>query len=76
MLDFTSALYLGLRHPLGSSRPWAALSLGRPAALQPPPGAGALARELAALQGCEAATLLPSTLHLFWDLFGLSLIHI
>ncbi|KQU74608.1 MULTISPECIES: aminotransferase class I/II-fold pyridoxal phosphate-dependent enzyme [unclassified Rhizobacter] len=71
MLDFTSVLYLGLRHPLGSGRPWAALSLGRPAALQSPPGAAALARELAALQGCEAATLLPSTLHLFWDLFGL-----
>lgn len=30
-----------------------------------------MARELAALQGTEAATLLPSTLHLFWDLFGL-----
>src|SRR5262249_33706592 len=28
-------------------------------------------RQLAALQGCERATLLPSTLHLFWDLFGL-----
>ncbi len=71
MLDFTSALYLGLRHPAGSGRPWPALSLGLPAALQLPPGAASVASELASLQGCETATLLPSTLHLFWDLFGL-----
>lgn len=71
MLDFTSALYLGFRHPGGSSPPWEALTLGRPAALQEPPGAVAVAAELAALQGCEAATLLPSTLHLFTDLFGI-----
>ena len=70
MLDFTSALYLGLQHPSGSAAPWQALTLGRPAALQEPPQAAAVACRLAALQGCEAATLLPSTLHLFWDLFG------
>jgi 8-amino-7-oxononanoate synthase len=69
MLDFTSSLYLGLRHPAGSGRQWPALTLGKPAALQAAPGAEAVAAELAALQGCEAATLLPSTLHLFWDLF-------
>ena len=71
MLDFTSALYLGFTHPSDSARPYRALTLGRPAALQEPPGAVAAATELAALQGCEAATLLPSTLHLFWDLFGM-----
>ena len=71
MLDFTSALYLGFTHPSGSAAPYAALTLGRPAALQEPPGAVAAANELASLQGCEAATLLPSTLHLFWDLFGM-----
>lgn len=49
---------------------WAALTLGKPAALQEPPGAVALARELAALQGCDAATLLPSTLHLYRDVFS------
>jgi 8-amino-7-oxononanoate synthase len=70
MFDFTSALYLGLKHPSGSAPPWNALTLGRPAALQEPPDAVEIAAELAALQGCEAATLLPSTLHLFWDLFG------
>lgn len=71
MLDFTSALYLGLRHPSGSLRPWVRLTTGRPAALASPPAAATVARELAALQGCARATLAPSTLHLFWDLFTL-----
>jgi 8-amino-7-oxononanoate synthase len=71
VLDFTSALYLGLRHPSSSLRPWPQLTLGKPAALASPPGAAGVADELAALQGCERAALAPSTLHLFWDLFGL-----
>jgi 8-amino-7-oxononanoate synthase len=71
VLDFTSALYLGLRHPTWALRPWTQLSLGKPAALEPPPGADFVAGQLAALQGCEAATLGPSTFHLFWDLFDL-----
>ena len=71
MLDFTSALYLGMRHPAAQLVPWSSLSLGQPAALQEPPGARAVAADLAALQGCEAACVLPSTLHLFWDLFGM-----
>jgi 8-amino-7-oxononanoate synthase len=37
--------------------------------LAAPPLAAAIAAALAELQGCEAATLLPSTLHLFFDLF-------
>ncbi|HEX8212495.1 MAG TPA: aminotransferase class I/II-fold pyridoxal phosphate-dependent enzyme [Longimicrobium sp.] len=70
MADFTSALYLGLRHGAGSLRPWARLTTGRPAALADPPGAREVAGALAALAGCGAGTLAPSTLHLFWDLFG------
>lgn len=70
MLDFTSALYLGLRHPSAALAPWPALSSGRPAALAEVAGADAVAARLADLTGCEAATLLPSTLHLFWDLFA------
>ena len=71
MLDFTSSLYLGLRHGTRSLRPWSSLTTGAPAVLRPPPGAREVARELAALQGCEDGTLAPSTLHLSWDLFGL-----
>jgi 8-amino-7-oxononanoate synthase len=69
--DFTSALYLGMRHPGEALDGWDALTLGKPAALCDVPGAKAVAATLARLQGCAAATLLPSTLHLFWDLFGM-----
>ena len=71
VLDFTSALYLGLRHSSPSLSPWAELTTGKPAALELPPGSVATAGEFAALVGCESATPLASTLHLFWDLFGL-----
>lgn len=71
MLDFASALYLGMRHPSAELGGWEALTLGRPAASREPPGAAQLASALALLCGCQAATLLPSTLHLFCDLFDL-----
>jgi 8-amino-7-oxononanoate synthase len=69
VLDFTSALYLGFRHPSRSLRPWERLTTGVPAALAVPPEATGIARALAALQGCGAATVATSTLHVFWDLF-------
>lgn len=71
MPDFTCALYLGLWHASDELRPWARLTTGAPAAVRRVPGAAAVARELAALQGCEVATLVPSTLHGAWDLGGL-----
>jgi len=71
VLDFTSSLYLGLCHPSEALRPWDRITMGRPAALGEPADARAVAGGLAALQGCERATLAPSTLHLFWDLFGM-----
>ncbi len=70
MIDFTSALYLGMRHGHASLAPWSALTTGVPAALAEPVAALATARELAELQGREAAVLVTSTLHAFWDLFG------
>jgi 8-amino-7-oxononanoate synthase len=71
MLDFTSALYLGLRHPSSSLRPWSRFTTGAPAALFSPPEAERIAHGIAALQGCESGVLSGSTLHLFWDLFGM-----
>jgi len=71
VLDFTSALYLGLRHPSGSLRPWPQLTTGVPAALAAPPEADAIAQQVATLQGCQRGLLGPSTFHLFWDLFGM-----
>jgi 8-amino-7-oxononanoate synthase len=70
MLDFTSALYLGLRHPSNSLRPWSQLTTGKPAALDAPANERRIAQCLAELVGCERAVMGPSTLHLFWDLFG------
>jgi 8-amino-7-oxononanoate synthase len=70
MLDFTSALYLGLEHASVDLPPWRRLSTGRPASLAEAPGAAALGQGLAQLVGCAAGTLLPSTWHLFWDLLG------
>lgn len=70
LLDFTSALYLGMRHASRSLEPWGQLTTGVPAALSTALGTDLVTRALAALQGCERATLAPSTLHLFWDLFG------
>lgn len=69
MLDFSSALYLGLRHPSAELAPWDALTEGRPAALGETAAAQEAAAVLARLQGCESGVLLPSSLHLFRDLF-------
>lgn len=71
MRDFASALYLGLRHGRDELTPWRSLTTGVPAALGQPRQARRVARDVAALQGCERATLAPSTLHAFWDLFGM-----
>jgi 8-amino-7-oxononanoate synthase len=70
MLDFTSALYLDFVHPASTLTPWRALTLGRPAALEEPPGAREVAADLAYLTGSQAGLLYPSTLHLFRDLFA------
>ena len=69
MPDFTSALYLGFRHPSSSLAPWERLTSGVPAALRESSRGVRVASALARLQGCDRATLAPSTLHLFWDLF-------
>jgi 8-amino-7-oxononanoate synthase len=71
MLDFTSALYLGMRHPSRSLRPWPSLTAGVPAALAEDPETRRVAQEIAVLQGCERGVAGASTLHLFWDLFGI-----
>ena len=71
MLDFTSALYLGMQHSSESLRPWAQLTTGRPVALGAPDSQRRVAQGLAKLIGCQSATMGTSTLHLFWDLFGL-----
>ncbi|MGE5047329.1 MAG: aminotransferase class I/II-fold pyridoxal phosphate-dependent enzyme [Deltaproteobacteria bacterium] len=69
-LDFTSALYLGLRHESGALEGWDRLTPGAPAALREDPRAALLAPALAALIGCERAVLATSTLHAFTDVLA------
>lgn len=71
MMDFTSALYLGMTHSSPSLDPWEQLTTGRPDALVTPTRNRRVAAELAALVGCRQAMLGPSTFHLFWDLFNM-----
>lgn len=63
MTDFTSSLYLSMRHASTELPGWPALTTGRPAVLEPPPGAVVTAARLAALTGAEDAVLARSTLH-------------
>ena len=70
MLNFTSALYLGMHHQSRVLEPWKSFSTGIPAALGEPELNLKTAQSIAELQGIESAVLAPSTLHLFWDLFG------
>jgi len=71
MLDFTLALYLGFQHPSWSLPEWSSLTLGKPAALEEPPGIRAVERRLADLTGCGDVMLATSTLHAFFDLFAM-----
>ena len=70
MVDFRSALYLGMSHAHRGLPPWTRLTKGLPAALEPPDGSEALCKKLAKTLGVGSATLGTSTFHLFWDLFG------
>jgi 8-amino-7-oxononanoate synthase len=69
VLDFTSSLYLGMRHPSRTLLPWEWLTTGIPAALRERPAAAHIAAGLAELQRCERAILARSTLHGFVDAF-------
>jgi 8-amino-7-oxononanoate synthase len=71
MRDFSSALYLGMHHSSADLGSWTALTSGRPAAMEASRQSRMVCQALAQIQGTEAAVLLPSTLHLFQDLFGM-----
>jgi len=68
-LDFTSSLYLELRHPSEALAPFRQLTTGVPAAVRSPAEADDLAGSLGRLMGCSAAILGTTTLHIFWELF-------
>jgi 8-amino-7-oxononanoate synthase len=70
VIDFTSSLYLGLRHASDSLRPWTQLTKGAPAVMGESDLARGVESRLASLQGCEQSVLMRSTLHSFWDVVG------
>jgi 8-amino-7-oxononanoate synthase len=70
MADFTSALFLGLRHPASSLRPWHSLTNGRPSSLVEPAAAVRVASTVARRQGAPDGVLYHSTLHALSDIFG------
>ncbi len=70
-LNFTSALYLGIKHDSKTLKKFTQLTTGTPAALGLPPGSRATAYRLANLIGCDDGVLGSSTFQLFWDLFQL-----
>jgi 8-amino-7-oxononanoate synthase len=69
MIDFASALYLGLQHPSAQLGSFRALTTGTPASLAASPLATRLAARASAMQGAEAGMVAPSTLHLAIDVF-------
>ena len=66
-VDFSRALYLGLRHPSRSLADWDRLTTGVPAALREDPAAGRLAAGLAGVLAAPAAVLARSTVHAVLD---------
>jgi len=71
MIDFTSSLYLGMKHSSRELTGWDQLTPGVPAALQEPVIGKDVANTIAKMQGLDSGLLAPSTLHLFFDLYGL-----
>lgn len=71
MLDFSSSLYLGIDHASHTLRPWSGLTTGKPGLLYKPPRQKWVEDKLAELMGYEQTLLGTSTLHLFWDVFGM-----
>jgi 8-amino-7-oxononanoate synthase len=69
VIDFTSALYLGLAHESASLSRWASLTHGRPAALGEVDGSANAAGRIAKAVGLDRGAMYPSTLHLFFDVF-------
>ncbi len=71
MIDFSSSLYLGMQHSIHTLQPWSQLTSGKPGLLHKPVQQQFVEYKLADLMGYEQTILGTSTLHLFWDVFGM-----
>ena len=70
-VDFTSSLYLNLKHPYHQIGPWASLTTGKPAGLYEPHIARQVALDVARLKGFQDGIVGKSSLHFFWDVIHL-----
>ncbi|MFC0065090.1 hypothetical protein ACFFQW_14960, partial [Umezawaea endophytica] len=70
IVDATSALFLGLRHPAGALRPWRSLTTGVPGALREVPAARRVAALVADGQVAPAGLVAQATLHALLDDLG------
>jgi 8-amino-7-oxononanoate synthase len=70
MIDFTSSLYLSMKHSSDQLLKWQSLTTGAPAALYEVEESRQVANDIAQMQGLDAGISAPSTLHLYLDLFG------
>ncbi|MCS3799057.1 aminotransferase class I/II-fold pyridoxal phosphate-dependent enzyme [Niastella sp. OAS944] len=68
-MDFTSSLYLAMKHPGTTLQNWEQLTTGIPAVLGEPALNKHVANQVAGLQGLECGLTAPSTLHLYYDLY-------
>jgi 8-amino-7-oxononanoate synthase len=71
MIDFTSALYLGMKHSSTELNGWEQLTTGVPAILNEPSISLQVSKYVARMQGLEEGIAAPSTLHIYSDLFEL-----
>src|SRR5215210_5420046 len=69
MIDFTSSLYLGMKHASDELSHWSQLTTGVPAALHEPLLSKQISQYIAQMQGLQKGVSAPSTLHLYYDLF-------
>ncbi len=69
MVDFTSSLYLGMKHSSAELSGWQQLTTGVPAALAESMQSKYVGNYIAHMQGFEKGITAPSTLHLYNDLY-------
>ncbi|MHA4846484.1 aminotransferase class I/II-fold pyridoxal phosphate-dependent enzyme [Flavitalea antarctica] len=70
MIDFTSSLYLGMKHSSAELPGWKQLTSGAPSALYEFEQSKQITAKVALMQGLSSGITSPSTLHLYWDLYG------
>lgn len=69
MIDFTSSLYLSMKHTTPEIATWKQLTTGMPAALYETSLSKKLGSHIANMQQLQSGIIAPSSLHLYYDLY-------